>query len=92
MTDEQVEQLRAVELLHSLSHYPELMNYPAEDVATVVAFAAARERAVWLEAAKYWDNNPPYSKLELVFPSDAYPKWGNVFAAWCRQRAEAVKP
>lgn len=70
-----------------------LVRIVGDDIACIATALADRARAVWEAAAKYWGSNPPYNKLALGFPSDAYPKWGDVFAAWCRQQAggEAVR-
>lgn len=54
----------------------------------ITAALAAERRRVLIEVAESWDRMD-HVELAKQFPSmDLYPKWGNIFAAWCRQRGE----
>ena len=53
---------------------------------TLEAYVAAERKKVYEQIAAFWETDPPYKELDLNFPMEDYRKWGNVFAAWCRQQ------
>ncbi len=77
----------AIDFNHWPSDLEKACGY-CRDVGVITKALAQARRETLLEVAEAWDRMD-HAELAKSFPSmDLYPKWGNIFAAWCRQQAQ----
>lgn len=58
-----------------------------EGIAVIAAALREREQGVWEQAAKFWETVDA-SEMAKQYPSEQYPKWRDIFVAWCRAQQE----
>lgn len=94
LSREQVEHIckHGVEDGHYFTRVGAAQSILATDAALRAQLAAmTAERGVWEQAAQFWETVDA-GEMAKQYPTEQYPKWRDIFAAWCRDQSTERPP